>query len=106
VSGVLPASAIAVTGLAILPYHRNTMQGQFKQQVEDLRTRMKETLRKHFIEQVEDGIRRIQDNMSPYTHFVTSQDAEISKVADELEKMEKEMNTIKFDIERAFSKKE
>ena len=90
-SGILPASAVAVMGLGVLPYTRSKLkvhlytspsfffvydnlssssQSSMRAKTGQLRQQMEVTLRNQFVKHLNDGIEKITENMMPYSHFV------------------------------------
>jgi len=102
VSGVLPASALAVTGLGILPYVRYNLKNNLTKQIVALRQRMKETLTDHFQKQLNEGMTTIRDNIAPYAHFIKHQEEAVVKSSADLQETKENLDAIRNEINKEF----
>ena len=66
---------------------------------------MKETLERHFQEELEIGVKKIQENMRPYSHFVKSQHKEVQAFSVQLQQLQQQMDKLGLQIDNAFNVK-
>jgi len=104
VTGLLSASAVAVTGFAILPYRRAKLITNLQVHVEEIRNKMNVTLQTHFKQHLEDGIIKMKDNMSPYTHFINKEYADIGNLTNQLNQVDADVKILHKEINEAFNK--
>eukprot|EP01126_Amoeba_proteus_P065112 TRINITY_DN9202_c0_g1_i16.p1 TRINITY_DN9202_c0_g1~~TRINITY_DN9202_c0_g1_i16.p1 ORF type:complete len:277 (-),score=68.08 TRINITY_DN9202_c0_g1_i16:92-922(-) len=104
VSGILPASMLAITGLGILPFWSYRLRKEMATQIKELRGRMKETLAIHFTKQLEQGIDQISENISPYTRFVRSQMELTTSLELELKNFQKKLNSFRREVDDCFNR--
>jgi len=104
VTGLFSAGVVAVSGLAILPYRRARLISNLNSNIEELRSKMNLTLQVHFKQQLEDGILKMKDNFSSYTHFVNKEYADIGTASEKLNQDDSEMKILQKDIDKAFNR--
>eukprot|EP01090_Pellita_catalonica_P000166 TRINITY_DN10118_c0_g1_i1.p1 TRINITY_DN10118_c0_g1~~TRINITY_DN10118_c0_g1_i1.p1 ORF type:complete len:382 (+),score=56.15 TRINITY_DN10118_c0_g1_i1:146-1147(+) len=92
ITGLLGASALAATGLCILPYRRAVVKREFNAKVQTLRDSMKNIMQEHFETEMGNGIKKIEDNIAPYTRFVSSRERQLQATAKELHTFETKLN--------------
>jgi len=102
-SGILPAG-MAATGLLVLPYKRERMKDSLKKQIGEIRSTLKDTLQHHFNFEMEQSIKKLKINLSPYTDFVTKEQIKINGSKVELEKSRKQIEEFYKNIENLFGK--
>jgi len=82
---------MAATGLLVLPYKRERMKDSLKKQIGEIRSTLKDTLQHHFNFEMEQSIKKLKINLSPYTDFVTKEQIKINGSKVELEKSRKQI---------------
>jgi small GTP-binding protein len=93
ITGVILASAIAALGLFVIPARRRMARSEMHTKVSELRTKLVNSLRAQFEQEIERSLNKIQTAISPYTRFVR---AERGK----LEQMQSELGEIKDNLDR------
>jgi small GTP-binding protein len=93
ITGVILASAIAALGLFVIPARRRMARSEMHTKVAELRTKLVNSLRAQFEQEIERSLNKIQTAISPYTRFVR---AERGK----LEQMQSELGEIKDNLDR------
>ena len=97
-TGVLGASALAATGLCIIPYRRVTVKKEFDQKVDDLRNRIMSALVSHFDDEIQNSNIKIRDAISPFSSFVRKEQKNHKVLSEELEVLSKKIETLQRDI--------
>jgi hypothetical protein len=94
VTGILAASALAGIGLVVLPAKRRQARNNFHQRSRELEERLMQVMREQFAHELQRSVSRIEDAIAPYTRFVrssretlTTTDAELTGIRDELRTM-------------------
>jgi len=101
-TGILPLTAIAATGLAVLPYRRAQVKRALHEKIESMRITLQETLMDHFTKELETSINDIIANISPFQHFVTNQQQSIDNAQESLKSCEDKAAQISQLIDQRF----
>ncbi len=89
VTGVLAASTMAVLGLFVIPSRRRHLKDELRRKIAEVRQTLMETLTTQYESEVARGLTQIETAISPYSHFVRSQQQRWSETREELSTIEK-----------------
>lgn len=94
-TGILGASAVAALGLYVLPYKRNQVKAQLREQIGELRTQLNSAITRQFERELADGRARLQEAIAPYTRFVRGEREKLDKLDADLRHIKAEMTAIR-----------
>lgn len=97
-TGVIAAAIIAGYGLFVLPNRRRKARQDFRGKVDALRGRLGEVLRRQFESELNRSVEGMREAIAPYTRFVRTEHARMSRAREELAEMESEMDGIRASI--------
>lgn len=97
---VLPMSAFAVGGLAIVPFKRRQLKAQTAAHVAALRVDMRRALQERCNERIEGNIADILKSLAPYRDFVAHETANIARAATALDESDRELSALEIDVEK------
>jgi hypothetical protein len=99
-TGILLATALAVGGFYVLPRKRRRAQRDFRQRVEQLRSRLRDGLTRQVHHEVTQSTDRVNQAIAPYRRFVHSQQQRINEARGELVATEDALLRLRGEIER------
>ncbi|HEY7612676.1 MAG TPA: dynamin family protein [Gemmatimonadales bacterium] len=99
-TGILLAAALAVGGFYVIPRKRRRAQQDFRDRVQQIRTRLKEGLTRQVHHEVTQSTDRINEAIAPYRRFVHSQQQRINEARGELVATEDALLRLRGEIER------
>jgi small GTP-binding protein len=99
-TGILLATALAVGGFYVLPRKRRRAQRDFRQRVEQLRSRLRDGLTRQVHHEVTQSTDRVNEAIAPYRRFVHSQQQRINEARGELVATEDALLRLRGEIER------
>ncbi|MGQ9647294.1 MAG: dynamin family protein [Thermodesulfobacteriota bacterium] len=91
VTGVLMASLMAAVGLFVIPAKRRRGKAKMMKKIASLRTQLTHSLRTHFEKEINRNRQHLHEAIAPYTRFVRSERARITKYQSEIEHLRGEM---------------
>ncbi len=100
VTGLLLAAALAVGGFYVIPRKRKQAQRDFRQRVEQLRSRLRDGLTRQVHQEVTQSTDRVNQAIAPYRRFVHSQQQRINEARGELVATEDALLRLRGEIER------
>ncbi len=100
VTGLLLAAALAVGGFYVIPRKRKQAQRDFRQRVEQLRSRLRDGLTRQVHGEVTQSTDRVNQAIAPYRRFVHSQQQRINEARGELVATEDALLRLRGEIER------
>eukprot|EP01133_Synstelium_polycarpum_P000174 gene174-209_t len=71
ISGIIGFGVLAVGGLALLPIKKQALKRSVHSKIADLRQNLGSVLKHHFESEVETGIQKMKDGISPFSTYVT-----------------------------------
>jgi small GTP-binding protein len=83
-TGILMATALAVTGLYILPARRRQAKEEFSKKVADLRTKLNDSLTRQVHAAITDSQEKVNESIAPYRRFVEVQQQQLNEARGEL----------------------
>jgi hypothetical protein len=99
-TGILMAAALAVGGFYVIPRKRRQAQQDFRNRVQQIRSRLKEGLTRQVHHEVTQSTDRINEAIAPYRRFVHSQQQRINEARGELVATEDALLRLRGEIER------
>jgi small GTP-binding protein len=100
VTGILLATALAVGGFYVIPRKRRQAQREFRERVEQLRSRLQDGLTRQVHHEVTQSTDRVNEAIAPYRRFVHSQQQRINEARGELVATEDALLRLRGEIER------
>jgi molybdopterin converting factor small subunit len=79
ITGILAAGTLAIVGFFVIPFQRKRAKDNFREKMQDLRTRLLDTLTTQFNNEAESAIARLKDGIAPYTRYVGSERERLEK---------------------------
>ena len=95
VTGIVAAAIVAGYGLVILPNGRRKAREQFRQKTDSLRRRLGEVVRRQFEVESNRSVERMRDAIAPYTRFVRSEHARMTRAGESLSALDAESRALK-----------
>ena len=95
VTGIVAAAIVAGYGLVILPNGRRKAREQFRQKTDSLRRRLGEVVRRQFEVESNRSVERMREAIAPYTRFVRSEHARMTRAGESLSALDAESRALK-----------
>ena len=97
-TGIIAAAIIAGYGLFILPNRRRKARAEFREKTGSLRERLGEVVRRQFETELNRSVERMREAIAPYTRFVRSEHARMSRAGEDLAALDAETSALKDEI--------
>ncbi|QIN82517.1 dynamin [Rubrobacter tropicus] len=97
-TGVIAAAIIAGYGLFVLPNRRRKARQDFREKTDALRRRLGEVVRRQFETELGRSVEKMREAIAPYTRFVRTEHARMSRAREDLTKIDAEVDAIKDEI--------
>ncbi|MBA2713976.1 MAG: dynamin, partial [Rubrobacteraceae bacterium] len=94
-TGIIAAAIIAGYGLFILPNRRRKARDEFRETTDALRERLGEVVRRQFEAELARSIERMREAIAPYTRFVRSEHARMTRAGEDLAALDIEVVALK-----------
>jgi small GTP-binding protein len=98
VTGLVAAAIIAGYGLFVLPNRRRKARREFREKTDALRERLGEVIRRQFDAELNRSVERMRDAIAPYTRFVRTEHARMTRARSTLSEMDGEIDSLKAEI--------
>jgi DNA-binding ferritin-like protein (Dps family) len=98
VTGIIAGAILAGYGLFILPNRRRKAREEFREKTDALRERLGEVVRRQFEAELGRSIERMREAIAPYTRFVRSEHARMSRAGEDLAAIDGEAEALRADI--------
>jgi hypothetical protein len=98
VTGIIAAAIVAGYGLFILPNRRRKAREQFREKTDSLRRRLGEVVRRQFEVESNRSVERMREAIGPYTRFVRSEHARMTRAGEDLAALDAESRALKDEI--------
>ncbi|WP_158675050.1 dynamin family protein [Pelolinea submarina] len=92
-TGILLAGLTATLGFFILPAKKKQTKNAFSENIASLREKLSKALMNEFAHQIDIQIENIQSTIQPYTRFIRAEDESISKAADTLKELSRNVES-------------
>jgi small GTP-binding protein len=99
-TGILLAAALAVGGFYVIPRKRRQAQADFRQRMDQLRSRLRDGLTRQVHHEVTQSTDRVNEAIAPYRRFVHSQQQRLNEARGELVATEDALLRLRGEIER------
>jgi small GTP-binding protein len=97
-TGIIAAAIIAGYGLFILPNRRRKARDEFSRTTNALRERLGEVVRRQFEAELARSVERMREAIAPYTRFVRSEHARMTRAGEDLASLDTEVGALKDEI--------
>ena len=97
-TGLIAAAIIAGYGLFILPNRRRKARKEFREKTDTLREKLGEVVRRQFEAELARSIERMREAIAPYTRFVRSEHARMTRAGEDLATIDAETGALKQEI--------
>ena len=97
-TGVIAAAIIAGYGLFVLPNRRRKARQDFREKTDALRRRLGEVVRRQFATELARSVEGMREAIAPYTRFVRTEHARMSRAGEDLAGIDEEVDAIKREI--------
>jgi small GTP-binding protein len=98
VTGIIAGAILAGYGLFILPNRRRKAREEFREKTDALRERLGEVVRRQFEAELSRSIERMREAIAPYTRFVRSEHARMSRAGEVLTAIDAEADALRAEI--------
>jgi small GTP-binding protein len=98
VTGIIAGAILAGYGLFILPNRRRKAREEFREKTDALRKRLGEVVRRQFETELGRSIERMREAIAPYTRFVRSEHARMSRAGEDLAAIDSEADALRAEI--------
>jgi small GTP-binding protein len=98
VTGIIAGAILAGYGLFILPNRRRKAREEFREKTEALRGRLGEVVRRQFESELGRSIERMREAIAPYTRFVRSEHARMTRTGEDLATIDAEADALRTEI--------
>ena len=98
VTGIIAGAIVAGYGLFILPNRRRKARDEFREKTDALRERLGEVVRRQFEAELSRSIERMREAITPYTRFVRSEHARMTRAGEVLATIDTEADALRRDI--------
>src|SRR5215203_1560384 len=98
VTGIIAGAILAGYGLFILPNRRRKAREEFREKTDALRERLGEVVRRQFEAELGRSIERMREAIAPYTRFVRSEHARMSRAGEALTAIDAEADALRAEI--------
>ena len=98
-TGILLATALAVTGLYVIPSRRAHAKREFAKKITELRTRLREALTRQVHSAISESTDRVNESIAPYRRFVIVQQEQLNEARAELVAAEDALLRLRSEIE-------
>jgi len=98
VTGIIAGAILAGYGLFILPNRRRKAREEFREKTDALRERLGEVVRRQFEAELGRSIERMREAIAPYTRFVRSEHARMSRAGEDLAAIDTEADALRAEI--------
>jgi ABC-type phosphate transport system auxiliary subunit len=88
--------------LAIIPYKKAILKKAFATKVADLRTQMASSLNNHFEAELQNSVRKLEDNIDPYSRFINTEKEKADKLSAEFHTLQKNLGSLRKDLNKYF----
>src|SRR5918997_1640327 len=97
-TGIIAAAIVAGYGLFILPNRRRKAREEFREKTDSLRKRLGEVVRRQFEAESNRSVERMREAIAPYTRFVRSEHARMTRAGEDLATLDAETRALKDQI--------
>ena len=97
-TGLIAAAIVAGYGLFILPNRRRKARDEFREKTDALRERLSEVVRRQFEAELGRSVEGMREAIAPYTRFVRSEHARMTRAAEDLAAIDGETRALKEEI--------
>ncbi len=97
-TGLIAAAIIAGYGLFVLPNRRRKAREDFREKTDSLRERLGEVIRRQFETELNRSVEKMRDAIAPYTRFVRTEHARMSRASEGLAELGAEVDALKAEI--------
>lgn len=95
ITGIVAASTLAVVGLLVIPYKKKQSKDAFREKMTKLRADLRKALESSFEHESEHAIQRLQENVAPYTSYVSTEQERIQSQQTVLEQVKASLDDIR-----------
>lgn len=99
-TGVLGAGVLAALGLYVLPYRRNRLKIDLRNQVGELRKQLNSAITAQFEKELGSSTQRMREAVAPYTRFVRVERDRLEKLSADMDAVHEQLAALRTDIER------
>ncbi|KAN0023148.1 hypothetical protein ACTFIU_011311 [Dictyostelium citrinum] len=101
-TGVLGFGALAVTGLAWVPFKKAQLKRSISSKITNLRLQLHDTVQDHIGDEIRNGSNKIQLGIQPYIDFANNESKKIKDLSIKLGECKDERQSLIYDIEKYF----
>ncbi|HEY6072684.1 MAG TPA: dynamin family protein, partial [Anaerolineales bacterium] len=95
VTGIVAASTMAVLGFFVIPHKRKQAKDNYSKKMEELRTRMSETLTTQFNHESQSAVSRLKEGVNPYIRYIRAEHDRMEHNATVLENLRQRLSVLR-----------
>jgi small GTP-binding protein len=99
ITGILAAGALAALGLFVLPSKRRQAKADLRTKIADMRCQIMAGMTAQFERELEHGMQRIQEAITPYTRFIRAEREKLAEVQATLSEVESALKLLQAQVE-------
>ncbi len=101
VTGILAAGVMATLGFLVIPQRRRKAKKELRQKIGELREQLMAALNGQFRQEIERGVERLRNGISPYARFVRAEEKKLGEQREELTGIHAAIGKIRAEIEES-----
>ncbi|EGC29277.1 hypothetical protein DICPUDRAFT_84689 [Dictyostelium purpureum] len=102
ITGILGFGALAVTGLAWVPFKKVQLKRSINSKISNLRVQLKDTISDRIGDEIRGGTDKIQDGIQPYVDFTQSESKKITDMTNKINEFKKERQSLVYEVDKYF----
>ncbi|MCE5209797.1 MAG: dynamin family protein [Chloroflexi bacterium] len=95
ITGTVAAGTLAIVGFFVIPYKRKRAKENFKEKMSEFRSILLTTLSKEFGKESQNAVKRLKENVTPYTRYVHSEQERMDNTESTLNEMRQDLATLR-----------
>ncbi|EFA81448.1 hypothetical protein PPL_05436 [Heterostelium album PN500] len=99
-SGIVGVGILAISGLALVPLKKSALKKTVHAKVHDLRFNLSNLLKHHFESELEIGIQKMKDGISPFSSYVHAENEKINSSLNKIQIYSATISKLREDIEK------
>ncbi|GAM26670.1 hypothetical protein SAMD00019534_098450 [Acytostelium subglobosum LB1] len=99
VSGIIGMGVLAIGGLGLLPLKKSALKKSVHSKVRDLRHELSTIMNHHFETELEHGIQKMKDGISPFSNYIIAENDKLNQSHIKLQKYNETISNLKEEIE-------
>ncbi len=95
ITGMVAAGTLAIVGFFVIPHKRKKAKDNFREKMTEFRSTLLNTLSREFGKESQDAVKRIKENVTPYTRFVHAEQERIDNTEVMLDEIRQDLSALR-----------